>query len=179
MSSLLLFVVGAFVPLLPWFFTAGGPAVAACRMDSLRFLLRDRDSKYTSAFDAIFEARDVEILLSPPKAPRANATCERAVGSLRREFLDRMLIYNEAHAVKVMTQYIQHYNQHRPHQARHQLPPRTAPNHLPRQLSPPSKPTAPGDNPCWAASSTNTATSPDRTTSPQLTAPNRNFERQR
>ncbi|RZB16899.1 integrase [Streptomyces sp. F001] len=93
------------------------------RMDSLRFLLRDRDSKYTSSFDAVFEADDVEILLSPPRAPRANAICERVVGTLRREILDRMLIYNEAHAVAVLTEYIRHYNGHRPHQSRQQLPP--------------------------------------------------------
>ncbi|MET7540680.1 integrase core domain-containing protein [Streptomyces sp. NPDC005507] len=92
-------------------------------MDSLGFLLRDRDSKYTIAFDAVFEADDVEILLNPPRAPRANAICERAVGTLRREVLDRVLIYNEAHAVKVLTEYIQHYNGHRPHQSRQQLPP--------------------------------------------------------
>ncbi|MBL1120190.1 transposase [Streptomyces sp. 110] len=94
-----------------------------CRMDSLRFLLRDRDSKYTSAFDAVFQAHDMEILLSPPRAPKANAVCERAVGTLRREVLDRILIYNEAHAVKVLTEYIRHYNQHRPHQSRQQRPP--------------------------------------------------------
>jgi putative transposase len=93
------------------------------RMDSLRFLLRDRDSKYTSAFDAIFKTDEVEILLSPPQAPRADAICERAVGTLRREILDRILIYNEAHAAKVLTKYIRHYNGHRPHQSRQQLPP--------------------------------------------------------
>ncbi|MGO4748144.1 integrase core domain-containing protein [Streptomyces sp. 2MCAF27] len=97
-----------------------------CRMDSLRFLLRDRDSKYTSAFDAVFQADDMEILLSPPRAPKANAICERAVGTLRREVLDRILIYNEAHAVEVLTEYIRHYNQHRPHQSRQQLPPDSA-----------------------------------------------------
>ncbi|MFF1359812.1 hypothetical protein [Streptomyces sp. NPDC058297] len=66
------------------------------RLDSLRFLLRNRDSKYTRSFDAVFEADNVEILLSPPQAPRANAICERVVGTLRREVLDQMLIYNEA-----------------------------------------------------------------------------------
>ncbi|MGW1801475.1 integrase core domain-containing protein [Streptomyces sp. NPDC001984] len=93
------------------------------RIDSLRFLIRDRDSKYTSAFDAVFEADDKEILLSPPRAPKANAICERVVGTLRREILDRMLIYNEAHAQAVLTEYIRHYNGHRPHQSRRQLPP--------------------------------------------------------
>jgi transposase InsO family protein len=93
-----------------------------CRMDWLRLLLRDRDSKYTDAFDAVFQADDVEILLSPPRAPRANAICERAVGTLRREILDRILIYNEAHARVVLAQYIRHYNRHRLHQARRQLP---------------------------------------------------------
>jgi transposase InsO family protein len=95
-------------------------------MDSLRFLLRDRDTKYTHAFDAVFQTDDMEILLSPPRAPRANAICERAVGTLRREILDHILIYNEAHAAQVLTEYIQHYNGHRPHQSRGQLPPDSA-----------------------------------------------------
>ncbi|WP_329567914.1 integrase [Streptomyces sp. NBC_01361] len=51
-----------------------------CRGDSLRYLLRNRDSKYTRTFNAVFEADDVEILLSPPQAPKANAICERVVG---------------------------------------------------------------------------------------------------
>jgi hypothetical protein len=68
------------------------------RLESLRFLLRDRDSKYTRTFDAVFETDDMEILLSPPQAPKANTICERVVGTLRCELLDRMLIYNEAHA---------------------------------------------------------------------------------
>ncbi|MEU5996360.1 integrase core domain-containing protein [Streptomyces sp. NPDC047197] len=93
------------------------------RLESLCFLLRDRDSKYTRSFDAVFEADDVEILLSPPQAPKANAICERVVGTLRRELLDRMLIYNEAHARAVLVEYIRHYNGHRPHQSRQQLPP--------------------------------------------------------
>ncbi|MEU1628514.1 integrase core domain-containing protein [Streptomyces sp. NPDC020096] len=94
-----------------------------CRMDSLRFLIRDRDSKYAPSFDAVFEADDVEILLSPPRAPRANAIYERVVGTLHRELLDRFLIYNEAHAVATLTEYIRHCNRLRPHQSRQQLPP--------------------------------------------------------
>ncbi|MFC9670024.1 integrase core domain-containing protein [Streptomyces sp. NPDC056949] len=96
------------------------------RLESLRFLLRDRDSKYTRSFDAVLEANDVDILLSPPQAPKANAICERVVGTLRRELLDRMLIYNEAHARAVLAEYLRHYNGHRPHQFRQQLPPDSA-----------------------------------------------------
>jgi transposase InsO family protein len=95
-------------------------------MYCLRFLLRDGDGKYTRSFEAVFEADDVEILLSPLRAPRANAICERVVGTLRRELLDRLLIYNEAHARTVLAEYVRHYNQHRPHQSRQQLPPDSA-----------------------------------------------------
>lgn len=117
-----------------------------CRMDPLRFLLRDRDSKYTNAFDAVFQADDVGILLSPPRAPKANAICERAVGTLRREVLDRILIYNEAHARAVLTEYIRHYNRHRPHQSGSNYP-RTVPNRPPRPTSPTSEPTESNDGP--------------------------------
>ncbi|MFF4693584.1 integrase core domain-containing protein [Streptomyces sp. NPDC001307] len=92
----------------------------------------------------------MQILLSPPQAPRANAICERAVGALRRELLDRILIYNEAHAQAVLAEYIRHYNQHRPHQSRRQLPPR-APDHPLQPPSPTSRPTESGDNPSSAA----------------------------
>ncbi|WUH90413.1 integrase core domain-containing protein [Streptomyces sp. NBC_00433] len=94
-----------------------------CRMDSLHFLLRDRDSKHTRSFDTVFTADDVEVLLSPPRPPKSNAICERVIGTLRREILDRTLIHNEAHAHAVLTAYLKHYNQHRPHQSRLQLPP--------------------------------------------------------
>ncbi|WP_376772998.1 integrase core domain-containing protein [Streptomyces himalayensis] len=91
------------------------------RLESLRFLIRDRDSKYTESFDAVFQAEDIEILKTPPRAPRANARCERVIGTLRREVLDNVLILNEAHAHRALTEYQRHYNQHRPHLARNQL----------------------------------------------------------
>ncbi|MFJ5725627.1 integrase core domain-containing protein [Streptomyces sp. NPDC093149] len=93
------------------------------RVESLRFVLRDRDSKYIDSFDGVFEAEEMEILKSAPRAPRMNAHCERVIGSIRREALDHVLIMNEAHARHVLAAYERHYNEHRPHRARKQLPP--------------------------------------------------------
>ncbi|MFF3517788.1 integrase core domain-containing protein [Streptomyces sp. NPDC002573] len=93
------------------------------RVDSLRFLLRDRDAKYTESFDAVFAADDIEVVRTAPRAPRMNAHCERVIGTLRREVLDHLLIWNESHARQVLEAYARHYNGHRPHQARGQLPP--------------------------------------------------------
>ena len=64
------------------------------RADRLQFLIRDRDSKFTAAFDAVFTALDVQILKTPVRAPRANAVAERFVGTVRRGLLDRVLIIN-------------------------------------------------------------------------------------
>ncbi|MGW2939599.1 integrase core domain-containing protein [Streptomyces sp. NPDC001156] len=93
------------------------------RMESLRFLLRDRDGKYGEAFDAVFEAEELDVIKSAPQAPRMNAHCERVIGSLRREVLDHILVMGEAHARQVLAAYQRHHNEHRPHQARNQLPP--------------------------------------------------------
>ncbi|MEU1784943.1 integrase core domain-containing protein [Streptomyces sparsogenes] len=93
------------------------------RVGSLRFLLRDRDAKYTESFDAVFTADDIQVVRTAPQAPRMNAHCERVIGTLRREALDHLLIWNEAHARQVLDAYAHHYNGHRPHQARGQLPP--------------------------------------------------------
>ncbi|MFD4974680.1 integrase core domain-containing protein [Streptomyces sp. NPDC058424] len=93
------------------------------RLDSLRFLIRDRDAKYTASFDAVFAADGIEVVRTAPRAPRMNAHCERVIGTLRREVLDHLLIWNETHARQVLDAYARHYNRHRPHQARGQLPP--------------------------------------------------------
>jgi putative transposase len=93
------------------------------RTDSPRFLIRDRDSKYTEAFDAVFQAEAIEILKTPVRAPKANAHCERVIGTLRREVLNHTLIFSEADARQVLAEYQKHYNTHRPHRARSQLPP--------------------------------------------------------
>ncbi|MFG3369619.1 integrase core domain-containing protein [Streptomyces sp. NPDC048156] len=99
------------------------PVELGVRVDSLRFLLRDRDAKYTESFDAVFAADDIRVVRTAPRAPRMNAHCERIIGTLRREALDHLLIWNETHARQVLDAYARHYNGHRPHQARGQLPP--------------------------------------------------------
>lgn len=93
------------------------------RRESLRFLLRERDGRDGAAFDAVFEAEELEVILSAPRAPRMNAHCERSIGGIRREMPDHVLIVNEAHARQVLAVYRRHYNAHRPHRARQQLPP--------------------------------------------------------
>jgi transposase InsO family protein len=93
------------------------------RMEALRFLVRDRDTKFTAAFDEVFQAEGLRIIRTPPQAPRANAICERLVGTLRREVLDRILIFSERHLSKILAEYCAHYNDHRPHQSLDQRPP--------------------------------------------------------
>jgi len=93
------------------------------RADGLKFLIRDRDAKFTTAFDAVFTAIGVRIIKSPVRAPRANAIAERWVGSARRECLDRMLITGERHLRLVLSEYVDHYNSRRPHRTLQQNPP--------------------------------------------------------
>src|SRR3982074_3466050 len=88
-----------------------------------RFLIRDREAKYTAGFGAVFEAENAEVIVTPVRAPRANAICERWIGTLRRECTDRLLIHNERHLRLVLEEYLAHYNQHRPHRALERRPP--------------------------------------------------------
>jgi putative transposase len=93
------------------------------RAGRFRFLVRDRDAKFTAAFDAAFVAEGIEVLTTPVRAPRANAYAERWVGTVRRELLDRMLILGCRQLRAVLTEYADHYNGHRPHRALGQAPP--------------------------------------------------------
>ena len=96
------------------------------RAASVKFLIRDRAGQFTESFDAVFTAEGIRILLSPPQAPRANAVCERMIGTLRRELFDRMLIVSEDHLRRILTGYLIHYNTARPHRTLGQLPPAQA-----------------------------------------------------
>jgi hypothetical protein len=75
-----------------------------------------RASNFTQCFDAVFRAAGTKILLTADRAPRMNATCERLIGTLRRELLDRVLILSEAHLRAILIEYQVHYNTARPHQ---------------------------------------------------------------
>jgi putative transposase len=98
---------------------------------SLKFLIRDRDAKYTDAFDAAFTATGTRIITTPVQAPRANAICERWIASARRECTDRILITGRQHLHHTLSEYVDHYNTHRPHRGprpettRRQIPRRT------------------------------------------------------
>jgi putative transposase len=96
------------------------------RATCVKFLIRDRAGQFTESFDAVFTADGIRILLSPPQAPRANAICERMIGTLRRELFDQLLIVNEHHLRRVLTEYLGHYNSARPHRTLGQLPPARA-----------------------------------------------------
>jgi len=87
------------------------------RDQRLRFLIHDRDAKFSHAFDAIFHGERVTVIRTPVRAPNANAHIERWVGSVRRECLDRLLIFTRRQLEHVLRIYIRHYNEQRPHRA--------------------------------------------------------------
>ena len=90
---------------------------------SFRRLIRDRDSKFTTAFDAVFASTGISVLRTPIQAPRANAYAERWIRTQRTECYDRMLIFGTAHLRAVLDEYLEHYNTHRPHRSLDQQPP--------------------------------------------------------
>ena len=91
--------------------------------ETFRFLIRDRDTKFTPGFDAALADAGIAILRSPPRAPRANAYAERWIGTVRRECLERLLIFHERQLRYVLAEYAAHYNGHRPHRSLDQRPP--------------------------------------------------------
>jgi putative transposase len=103
------------------------------RAAEFRLLIRDRDSKFTGMFDAVFTSEGMRILRTPVRAPQANAIAERWIGTARRELLDRLLIINRRQLMAVLTEYVAHFNHHRPHRALNQAAPL-------RSLPPPAPP---------------------------------------
>jgi putative transposase len=93
------------------------------RSGSFRCLIRDRDSKFTRDFDAVFASEGIEIIKTPVRAPKANATAERFVRTARAECLDWLLIVNRRHLERLLRVFIDHYNTHRPHRALNLKPP--------------------------------------------------------
>ena len=89
----------------------------------LRLLIRDRDRKFTAAFDEVFRSEGIRVIRAPIAAPRAKAHAERWVGSVRRECLDRILIVSRTHLERVLREYVAYYNTHRPHRSLEQQPP--------------------------------------------------------
>jgi putative transposase len=97
-----------------------GPSQRAAQF---RFMIRDRDSMFNAAFDAVFAGADIAIIRTPVRAPRVNAIAERFIGTLRRECLDHLLITGPRHLAVVLREFVEHYNAHRPHRSLQQQPP--------------------------------------------------------
>jgi putative transposase len=93
------------------------------RASRFKFLIRERHSNFTAAFDGVFAGNGMRVIKTPVRSPRANSYAERFVGTLRRECLDHMLILGEGHLRNVLAEFARHYNGHRPHQGLQQEPP--------------------------------------------------------
>jgi len=95
----------------------------AGRLRGLRFLIRDRDSKFAGPFDEVFRTEGVRVIKTPIRAPRANAFAERWVRTVREECLDQVLVFGRSHLQSVLREYMGHYNAQRPHRSLELAPP--------------------------------------------------------
>jgi putative transposase len=93
------------------------------RAESNKFLIRDRDTKFTAVWDAVFTAAGIRTRRTPVQGPPANAIMERWIGGCRRELLDQTLIWNQRHLLRVLRDYEAHHNEHRPHRSLKQAAP--------------------------------------------------------
>ena len=98
------------------------------RAEPFRFLIRDRDQKFTTSFDDVFRSDGLEILRTPIRAPQANGVAERFVRTARAECLDWVLITHQYHLERTLAVFVEHYNEHRPHRALGLVPPAPVPS---------------------------------------------------
>jgi hypothetical protein len=96
------------------------------RPQAFRFLIRDRDQKFTKTFDGVFQAENIELVRIPFRAPQANGVAERFVRTVRTECLDWLLILNQQHLERTLSTFVKHYNTHRPHRGLDLRPPQPA-----------------------------------------------------
>jgi putative transposase len=85
--------------------------------DRVKFMIRGRGSDFTAAFDAVLANVGIRAVLCNIRTPRMNAIAERWIGGCRRELLDRILVWNQAHLRRILREYETHHNQHRPHRS--------------------------------------------------------------
>jgi transposase InsO family protein len=97
----------------------------------LRFLIHDRDAKFSAAFDEVFRSERIQVIRTPVRAPNANAHAERFVRTLREECLDWLLVLGRRHLERVLREYVDHYNRKRPHRALELRPPDPSPQVIP------------------------------------------------
>jgi transposase InsO family protein len=95
----------------------------ADRSEPMRFLIRDRNQKFTDRFDEVFRSDRLEVVTTPFRAPQANGVAERFVRTARSECFDRLLILNQQHLERIFEVFVDHYNRHRPHRALSLAPP--------------------------------------------------------
>ena len=84
-------------------------------LDRIRFLIRDRDAKFSRSFDEVFRTQGARIIKTPIRAPNANAFSERSIRTIRTEVTDRILILGPRHLNRILGGFAEHYNSHRPH----------------------------------------------------------------
>jgi transposase InsO family protein len=92
-------------------------------LQGVRFVIRDRDSKFSGPFDEVFRTEDAQVIKTPVRAPKANAFAERWVRTARRECLDHLLILGRRHLERVLREFVSHYNAERPHRGLRLAPP--------------------------------------------------------
>jgi putative transposase len=87
------------------------------RLDNVRFVLHDRDAKFSGPFDELIGSEGVRVIKTPVRAPRANAIAERWVRSVRNECLDHVLVFGRRHLEQILRDYVAHFNTERPHRS--------------------------------------------------------------